>query len=315
MAHTLTEDAKGVYIIAATPFRDDGALDLESIDSLVDFYLERGVNGMTILGIMGEANKLSPEESRLVLERFMKRIDDRIPVVVGLSAAGLGNAAQFAHAARDAGACGVMAAPAANCRTEAQVEAYFAALCDALGPDVPVVFQDFPQTTGVYVSAGCLNRIFDAQDTVVMLKHEEAPGLNKITQIRKHGAQPGKRRVSILVGNGGIHLPQELARGVDGAMTGFGFPEMLVKVVSLWHAGRHDEAEDLYDAYLPYVRHEQQLGFGLAIRKEVLVRQGAIASNATRAPGPKLSPEDVAEMDRLLARLEQRLSALPRAAE
>ena len=63
-----------------------------------------------------------------------------------------------------------------------------------------------------------------------------------------------KRRISILVGNGGQHLMQELARGADGAMTGFAFPEGLVEIIRRWFAGDRESAEDLYDAYLPVIR-------------------------------------------------------------
>ena len=117
-----------------------------------------------------------------------------------------------------------------------------------------------------------------------MLKHEDAPGLAKLTRIREGEKKPGRRRVSILVGNGGLHYPQELRRGADGAMTGFAWPEMLVEVYDLFTAGKVEEAEDLFDIYLPLVRHEVQPGIGLALRKEVLFRCGAIKSlEATRA--------------------------------
>jgi len=116
--------------------------------------------------------------------------------------------------------------------------------------------------------------------------------------------------VSILVGNGGLYLSQELSRGVDGAMTGFAFPEMLVAVVALFRAGEQDRAEDLFDAYLPLVRHEQQPGFGLALRKETLHRRGVIASPKVRAPGPALSVADKNELTRLIGRVERNLEAL-----
>jgi len=116
--------------------------------------------------------------------------------------------------------------------------------------------------------------------------------------------------VSILVGNGGLYLPQELQRGADGAMTGFAYPEMLVEVVRLHNAGEVDEAEDLFDAYLPIVRHEQQPGWGLAVRKEILHRRGVITSPKVRAPGPKLTATDHAELTRLMIRLERNLEAL-----
>ncbi|MFK7853684.1 MAG: dihydrodipicolinate synthase family protein, partial [Granulosicoccus sp.] len=111
---------------------------------------------------------------------------------------------------------------------------------------------------------------------------------------------------------GGLFLPEEMARGADGAMTGFAFPEMLVNVVRLCNEGAHEQASDLFDAYLPLIRLEQQPGAGLAIRKEILHRRGALDCNAARLPGPRLSAEDHVELTRLLSRLDQRLNDLKR---
>src|SRR6185312_16195683 len=157
--------------------------------------------------------------------------------------------------------------------------------------------------TQVFMSPALVNRCFADFPSLKMLKHEEAPGLRKLARVREADKARG-RRISILVGNGGIHLPQELARGADGAMTGFAFPEMLVAVCRSFRSGDRDGAEDLFDAYLPALRHEQQPGIGLALRKETLRRRGVIASAATRAPGPRLDAEDHAELSRILERLE-----------
>ena len=307
MARKINRDTSGVYIIAATPFSDQGALDHESLRRLVDFYIGHGVSGLTILGMMGEANKMTAEERRAVIHTVIERAGD-VPVVVGVSDAGMRNLVDLASYAMDRGAAGVMVAPNAGPVREDRIEAYFHAVCDALGDDVPVVFQDFPLATGLPVSPGLIRRLSQARAQVVMLKHEDWPGLTKITALRKDEETPGVARLSILVGNGGLYLPQELQRGADGAMTGFAYPEALVQTVALHRAGKVDEAEDLFDRYLPILRHEQQPGFGLALRKYVLMRRGAIASAATRAPGPNLAPVDVAELERLMARLEARLA-------
>ena len=307
MAPKINRETSGVYIIAATPFIDEGALDHDSLRRLVDFYTGHGVTGMTILGMMGEANKMTAEERRAVIDTVFERAGD-VPVVVGVSDAGLGNLADLARYAMDRGAAGVMVAPNAGPAREDRIEAYFHSVCDALGDDVPVVFQDFPLSTGLPVSPGLIRRLSEARAQIVMLKHEDWPGLTKITQLRKHEETAGVARLSILVGNGGLYLPQELQRGADGAMTGFAYPEALVQTVALHRAGKVDEAEDLFDRYLPILRHEQQPGFGLAVRKYVLMRRGAIASAATRAPGPKLSPVDIAEVERLMKRLDVRLN-------
>jgi 4-hydroxy-tetrahydrodipicolinate synthase len=313
-AGKLTEQAKGVFIIAATPFTDEGALDLGSVDSLTDFYLGCGVTGFTLLGIMGEAPKLTGEESLSVVERVARRAQGR-QIIVGVSHAGLENVRRLSHEVMIAGASGVMVAPPPGLKGDEGVYNYFAQVFKELGPDIPVVYQDYPQSTGVYLAPSVFERLVDDFKQLVMLKHEDWPGLAKLTRVRESEKKPGRRRVSILVGNGGLYLPQELRRGADGAMTGFAWPEMLVQVCDLAAKGTMEEAEDLFDIYLPLVRHEQQLGIGLALRKEVLFRRGAIKSPKQRAPGSSLTATDRAELDNLIARLDRRLAAAGRGAK
>src|SRR6478752_9580336 len=304
----LNEQAKGVYIIAATPFTDEGAVDLQSVDTLTDFYLGCGVHGFTLLGMMGEAHKLTPDESLSVVNRVIGRAGDR-QVIVGVSHAGLEDVRRLSHEVMVAGAAGVMVAPPAGLKGDDGVYNYYAQLFAALGPDIPVVYQDYPQATGVYLAPPVFERLVDDFRQLVMLKHEDAPGLAKLTRVREGEKTPGRRRVSILVGNGGLYLPQEMRRGADGAMTGFAWPEMLVQVYELFAAGKAEEAEDLFDLYLPLVRHEVQPAIGLALRKEVLFKRGAISSPRQRAPGSSLTATDRAELESMMARLERRLAA------
>lgn len=305
IAQRIDERSKGVYIISATPFKDDGALDLESTDSLVDFYLDKGVSGMTILGMMGEAHKLTEEESLLFTRRVLQRVDGRVPVVVGVSHASNQHVDRLSKEAMSMGAAGVMLAPVANLKIDEQVYNYYATVARLLGPEVPICLQDFPQATGVYTSVEVVHRLVDEFPQVVMFKHEEMPGMRKLSQIRAQSEAAGRRRISILVGNGGLFLPQEMQRGADGAMTGFAYPEMLVQVCKLSEQERHDEAEDLFNVYLPLLRHEFQYGLGLALRKETLRARGAIRSAAVRKPGPVLDATDKAELHRLIKRLDQ----------
>lgn len=310
----LNEQAKGVYIIAATPFTDEGAVDLQSVDSLTDFYLGCGVHGFTLLGMMGEAHKLTADESISVVNRVIGRAQGR-QVIVGVSHAGLENVRRLSHEAMMAGASGVMVAPSPGLKGDEGLYNYYAQVFQALGPHIPVVYQDYPQTTGVYLPVNVFERLVDDFPQLVMLKHEDAPGLAKLTKVREGEKKPGRRRVSILVGNGGLYYPQEMRRGADGAMTGFAWPEMLVQVYELFTQGRAEEAEDLFDIYLPLVRHEVQPAIGLALRKEVLFRRGAIKSPKQRAPGSSLTAADKLELDGMIARLDRRLAATGRLAK
>lgn len=300
--------AKGVFVIAATPFSDTGALDLGSVDRMVDFYLNAGVHGLTVLGMMGEAQKLTAEESAGFVQAVLRRVAGRAPVVVGVSAGGFAAMKELATSVMDAGAAGVMVAPISSVRTDNQIIDYYHGVAETLG-DTPFVLQDFPLTTGVNFSASVLLKIVADLSTCVMIKHEDWPGLGKLSALRA-ASDKGARRVSILGGNGGLFLPEELVRGSDGAMTGFAFPEMMVQVCAAHARGDLTRLRDIFDAYLPLARYEQQPGMGLAVRKYILAKRGAIASPALRKPGPRLSPLDIAEIEALLVRQTEKLKEL-----
>ena len=258
---------------------------------------------------MGEAPKLSLDEQAAFTHHVLKRIDGRVPAIVGVSNPGMDNLVSLSRSAMDEGAGGVMVAGMPGLKTDEQVEAYFEAVGDRLGEEVPVCLQDYPPTTTVFMSVAVVNRLIAKLPQLKMFKHEDCPGHRKLSRLREAPQTDGTRRVSILTGNNGLYVPQELARGADGIMTGFAFPGMLVEVCRLFESGRTGEAEDLFDLYLPVLRHEQQIGFGLALRKETLRRRGAIASAKARDPGPRMDARDHAEMDGLLERLRKKLVA------
>ncbi|MDB5622568.1 MAG: dihydrodipicolinate synthase family protein [Devosia sp.] len=305
----LTEDAKGVYVIAVTPFTDAGAVDFDSIDSMVAFYEAAGVTGITVLGQLGEAPKLTAEESAQIVKRVLKQVAGRLPVVVGVSAPGLAPMTELARTVMDDGAAGVMVAPPWTTRTDDQSFAFYQSVGEALGP-IPFVLQDYPLTTNVTIAPKVIERIIREVPNCVMLKHEDWPGLSKITALRAASDKGETRRISILCGNGGLFLPEEMSRGADGAMTGFCYPEMMVGVVDAFARGDTDRAHDIFDCYLPLARYEQQQGIGLAARKYVLAKRGVIKSAALRKPRPSLSALDVTDIERLLARQARRLAEI-----
>ncbi len=302
----LDETTKGVFTIAVTPFLPDGALDFDSIDLMVDAYVERGANGLTILGMMGEAGKLSAAEAVAVVRRVTSRC--AVPVIVGVSAPGFAAMTTLSKESMDAGATGVMVAPSSGLRTDTQIINYFHNTAEALD-DIPFVLQDFPLATGVQISPSVILKIVEDCPTCVMLKHEDWPGLEKITVLRE-ASDSGARRISILCGNGGMYLLEELLRGADGAMTGFGYPEMMAQVIDAVSAGKLDRARDIFDAYMPMIRYEAQPGLGLAIRKYSLAKQGIIAHPTFRKPGAGLTAAAIAEIDTLASRQAKQLKAL-----
>ncbi len=301
---SFSTESRGVYAIATTPFLPDGSIDTPSIDRLTDFYQDSGCTGITILGIMGEAPKLEPSESRAIIRQVVGR--SRVPVIVGVSAPGFAAMRSLARDAMDMGAAGVMIAPPPALRTDEQIVSYFGQAVEAVGEDVPWVLQDYPLTLSVVMSAGVVAKVISSHPSCLMLKHEDWPGLEKISRLRALQKAGELRPFSILCGNGGMFLDFEPERGADGAMTGYGFPDMLSELIGLFASGKRDEAHDLFDAHLPLIRYEQQLGIGLAVRKHVLKRRGVITSDTQRKPGLALTETARAEVDYLLERLGRR---------
>ena len=297
----LTDQARGVFPIAPTPFLDDGEIDRSSLDRLADFYMECGATGVTVLGQLGEAPKLDHRESVSIASRMVKRMG--VPVVVGVSAPGFAAMRALARDVLDAGAAGVMIAPPNTLRTDDSIVAYYRQAAEAVGHDLPFVIQDYPLTFSVVMTPAVIRRIVTECPSCVMLKHEDWPGLDKISTLRGFEKDGSMRPISILVGNNALFLDFEMERGADGANTGYCFPDMLVDVVRLSQQGRRDEAHDLFDAHLPLIRYEQQPGPGLAVRKYVMMRRGIIASDTLRKPGGTLSAVARSEVDYLLSRI------------
>ncbi|MHB8577616.1 MAG: dihydrodipicolinate synthase family protein [Dehalococcoidia bacterium] len=295
MAQELT--LAGVYNIMATPFAEDGSLDIQSLCRLVDLQIGAGVAGLTILGIMGEAQKLLDAERLLVTRTVLERVHGRVPVVVGVSAGGADAAVWLATQSAAAGATAVMAAPPTNLRNLDAVFEYYRRL--SLTSPVPVVVQDEPVSTGVLMPAAFLARLCDELEGCAAIKLEEAPTPAKVSAVLanlRHAAP-------IFGGLGGAQFYYELLRGAVGTMTGFAFTEILVHIHRRFAAGDPAAACATFERYLPLISYEAQIGVGLALRKELLKRRGAIASAAMRHPAMSLDAAAQQELTDLLTRL------------
>lgn len=289
---------QGVLPITLTPFTDDGEVDEASIDALVEDYLGAGAHGLTILGIMGEAAKLLDDERERVLHRYVGATAGRVPVVAGVSARATRMALDYARRAEDAGVAAVMLAPPDNTKNLDLVFEHFRMVAEAVS--VPVVVQDEPVNTGVTMPAPFLVSLLDEIEGCRYLKLEETPTLPKITAVRQKVTAP----VGIFGGLGGVYLYEELLRGADGIMTGFGFPSVLVGTYERFVAGERRQAQEYFFRHLPLIRYEAQLGVGgVTIRKQVFARRGAISSPHARFPAPPVDEITLAELDDLITAL------------
>ncbi len=287
---------RGVWNIVPTPFHPDGALDTGSIPSLVSFVRRTGVDGMTILGVLGEAGRLGDAERTAVVERVMGAAAGSIPVCVGISHASTDRAVAFAREAASAGAHSVMLAPPPLARpNEAAIRGHYLAVAEAI--DLPIVVQDHPASSGVQFPAELLLGLAADVPRCRVIKLEEEPTPPKVGRL-----VAGSSDVVVLGGLGGGMLLEELRRGSHGTMTGFGFPEILVAVVRRWFAGDRAGAAAVFDRFATLIRFENQALLNLPIRKLTYQRRGAIASATVRAPGVPADSGTVADLDDILAR-------------
>lgn len=287
---------EGVYSVLPTPFTSSGEVDEESLRRVIDLFIDAGVNGVTALGVTGEVARLTEDERRRVLEVVVAHVNGRIGVVAGTTAEGTRTSVAYSRHAYETGATAVMVSPPRMPKLNSDaVVRHFKALSEAV--DIEIVVQDYPPISGFAMEPWLLARIAKEIPRARTIKLEDPPTPFKTSRILE---ACGDTPVRIFGGLGGVFLIEELLAGATGAMTGFAFPEILVKIVSLFRAGEIDEAADVFYRTVPLMRFEFQEGIGMAIRKEVLHRRGALASAATRAPAAGLDGPTREALDRVI---------------
>lgn len=291
--------APGVWGVLATPFLGSALeVDEPSLARLAKHYEQIGTTGLTVLGVFGEAARLSTEERRTVLEAVADTVD--LPLVVGVTALATAPVLEEARLA-----CEVVGDRLAGLMVQVNspdpqaVAAHLNAVHDATGAGI--VVQDYPQTSRVAIRTADLVRALHAVPSAVAVKAEAPPTPAAIARLT------AELDIPVFGGLGGLGLLDELAAGAAGAMTGFSCPEGLIACVDAWRTGGYETAREAYLPYLPLANFEAQAGIGLAVRKEALRRRGLILESGVRAPAAAM-PEP------LVPQLERHLAATPCAA-
>ncbi|MGH9387865.1 MAG: dihydrodipicolinate synthase family protein [Vicinamibacterales bacterium] len=294
----------GIYNITPTPFHLDGTLDEASLRRLTIFTRDAGVNGMTILGVLGEADKLTESERDRVIEIVIETAGPDFPICVGTTHAGTDGCIALSRRAQELGARAVMVAAPRLARTsDAALERHYTAVADAI--DLPVVVQDYPPAVGgITMSVEFIARLAAGSPRCGFLKLEDEPSPMKVSQVLK--ANPN---IQVFGGLGGMFLLEELRHGAIGTMTGFAFPEILVDIYQRWVSGNRDGATEVFYRYLPLIRFENQQRINLAIRKHIYHLRGVIASSRARAPFTAVDPDTLKDLEDILKRLDVRVEA------
>lgn len=293
----MTDRIDGIFNIMATPFAADGTIDVDSLRNLVNFQIDKGAHGLTIIGVMGEVAKLTVDERQLIFDTVMNTVNGRVPVVVGASHADVNTVIDLSKAAFAGGADGVMIAPPAfDEPTDEKVIAFYSEIAGAV--DQPLVVQDYPLINNVRMSPDLIAQLAEQIPTFRHLKLEDPPLMQKIDAICQR-----TDKVRIFGGLGGMFLLEELKRGAHGTMTGFAFTEVLVGLYDAFKVGDIQRATAIFDRYLPLIRFENQPAINLTIRKLLLYKRGAIAHPRLREPFNPIDSGTEAEADWLMARV------------
>jgi 4-hydroxy-tetrahydrodipicolinate synthase len=283
----------GVIPILATPFRDDEAFDAESMINLVKLMKSIGVDGITVLGVLGEANRLSDREREDVLRNAVAAADG-LSVIAGASASGTRATCDLAQMAQSLGASAVMITPYAEpVPSDERVFKHFSAITSAT--DLPIVLQDHPASSGVHMPTSLMLRMISELPAISCIKEEAVPTPPKIRALREGMAD---RTIPILTGLGALYGLFDLEAGSDGFNTGFAFPEVLMAMVAAARAADWQRVREIYTRFLPLIVFEQQPG--VAVRKEILRLRGTISSGRVRQPGTQLNPETGKQLGRLI---------------
>lgn len=285
---------KGIYPILPTPFTDTGDLDIDSLRRLIDFQKEAGVSGVAILGFLGEAHKLADSERNTVVKTVLEQADGDLAVWVGVRALGTMGSIEQAQAAEALGATAVFVAPI-PIQNDKALYVHYKGVQESIS--IPVIIHDFPASFGVEISAELIGQL-GREGICPYIKLEEPPIGPKLTKIR----ELSNDTVGIFGGLGGVYFLEELERGANGIMTGFAFPEVLVRIYDLFTSGDHEAAARTFDHYASLLRYEFQPKIGLAYRKYIYHRRGIFSSTFVRPPGMGLDDYTKAELERTVNR-------------
>lgn len=286
---------RGVHPIVPTAFHDDGVFDEYSQRRLVDYLVDIGVQGIAVLGFLGEAHKLSEAERRSVIKTVVDEARGRLKVLVGVRALGTAGAIEQAVMARELGADAVFAAPI-SIQNDNVLYEFYRELAEKSGIDVMI--HDFPESFGTILSTDLIARLSNEVEGIVGIKLEEPPVLVKLSQVQRAATD-----LAILGGLGGVYFIEELERGACGIMTGFSFSEVLVRIYTQYVDGDRGAAIRTFDHYAPLLRYEFQPKLGLAFRKHVLKQRGVFSSEFIRSPGMQLDKLSRIEYDAIIERV------------
>jgi 4-hydroxy-tetrahydrodipicolinate synthase/2-keto-3-deoxy-L-arabinonate dehydratase len=292
---------RGIFPVVPTTFSDSGELDLASQKRCLDFMIDAGANGLSILANFSEQFALSDDERDLLTTTILEHVGGRVPVIVTTTHFSARICAARSRRAQDLGAAMIMAMPPYHGATirvpEGRIFEFFATLSDAV--DIPIMIQDAP-VSGTALPAALLARLAREIEHVAYFKIETPGATAKLRELIRLG---GDSIEGPWDGEEGITLLPDLEAGATGSMTGGGYPDGMRRIFDAHAAGQRDTAAAEYQRWLPLINYENRQ-CGLLAAKALMREGGIIACELPRAPLPALHPDTRAGLIEVARRLD-----------
>lgn len=276
----------GVYPVVPTIFTEQGTLDLEGQRRCIEFMLDAGSDGLSILANFSEQFLLSDEERRILTECILAQVDGRVPVIVTTSHYSTDICLQRCQHAQSQGAAMVMIMPPYHGATirclEPAIYEFFARISD--GIDIPIMIQDAP-VSGTYLSAEFLARMAREIEHVSYFKMETPGAASKLRTLIELG---GGDIVGPWDGEEAITLLADLDAGITGSMTGGGYPDGIRTILHPYLAGDREAAVAAYQKWLPLINYENRQS-GILTSKVLMQEGGVIRYAGARHPFAQIS--------------------------
>lgn len=296
-------DLKGIYPMVPTPFHDNGEVDYASIERLIDCMAQKQVNGLAIMGALGEGPKMNDSERTEIIKLYRKCMPADMHLIVGTRALATDPAKQQAVKARDLGADALLLGPHGIQKDKPLLE-YYQQVSDTA--KIPCIIHDYPAVTGITMSVELITKMFETAEYIKYIKLEDPPTGMKIQVLKKTVGEPLK----VFGALGGNYALEELQLGAVGIMTGFVYAELLVQLFNYTQVGNWNEAKRLFYDFLPLTRWEFQPAVGISLRKHLLNRIGVFTSTKVRHPGVDADKKTVEQMVQIIDFLNSKGYAL-----
>ncbi len=276
----------GVYVATATPFRPDGALDLDALGANCERLVEGGVHGIVPCGSLGEYEALSEDERAGVLKATVDAAAGRVEVVPGVSGKSAPEARRWAEVAGELGCRAVMCLPpTSHAPTPDEVVAHFR---EVARPGLEIIAYNNPFSTRVDLTPDLLARL--AEIELVVAVKEFSQDVRRVAAIRQ--AAP---RLQVVCGCDDTYVEAALM-GATSWIAGFAnaLPAQSVQLYERCRDGRWDEAVAAYLRMLPLLRWDADPRFVQAIK--LAMDLTGFTGGAVRLPRLPLAPGDAEQV-------------------